>query len=275
MCCFLFGSGDQRSMPAAHRREDAWFVADSIHRPQHLRQVIKGLYLFIEGLYLIQTILRAASTHDNKAVLSAGRCAGDLPHQILGNLGPVAQRGIKQAAILAHAPHASGLDAIDRAGLLGARTALVHGNLASKSERARIAQSGASLVHCPGTHAYFRREPFDARAWLRAGVTLALGTDSLASNTDLDMSRELALFAAAHPHVEPAVAFACATRNGARALGFAGRAGELVPGAWADFVLFETGAARGRGVLDAIVHGRVRLAGTWVGGRRAPPAGPI
>jgi cytosine/adenosine deaminase-related metal-dependent hydrolase len=179
------------------------------------------------------------------------------------------------SAILAHAPRTSGLDAIERAGLLGPRTVLVHGNRATKSERARIAASGASLVHCPGTHAFFRRERFDARAWVSAGVTLALGTDSLASNTDLDMGRELALFARAHPHVEPAVAFACATKNGARALGFAGRAGELAPGAWADFTCFEVGSARGRGVLESIVHGRALLAGTWVGGRRAPQAGLI
>jgi cytosine/adenosine deaminase-related metal-dependent hydrolase len=177
--------------------------------------------------------------------------------------------------ILAHAPHASGLDSIERAGLLGPRTVLVHGNRASKRERARIAESGAALVHCPGTHAFFRRERFDARAWLRDGVTLALGTDSLASNTDLDMRRELASFASAHPHIDPAVAFACATRNGARALGFAGRAGELVPGAWADFVHFEMESVRRAGVLDAIVHGRARLAGTWVGGHRAPGAGRI
>jgi cytosine/adenosine deaminase-related metal-dependent hydrolase len=179
------------------------------------------------------------------------------------------------SAILAHAPRTSGLDAIERAGLLGPRTALVHGNLATKSECARIAVSGAALVHCPGTHAFFRRARFDAHAWLRAGVTLALGTDSLASNTDLDMGRELTLFARAHPHVEPAVAFACATKNGARALGLAGRAGELVPGAWADFTCFEVGSARGRGVLEQIVHGRTRLAGTWVGGRKAPQAGRI
>ncbi len=179
------------------------------------------------------------------------------------------------SAILAHAPHASGLDAIERAGLLGTRTALVHGNRATKTERVRIAESGAALVHCPGTHAFFRRERFDARAWLRAGVTLALGTDSLASNTDLDMGRELALFAAAHPEIAPTDAFACATRNGARALGFAGRAGELCPGAWADFVLYETDHTSKRGVLPSIVHGRARLAGTWVGGRRARAEGPI
>jgi cytosine/adenosine deaminase-related metal-dependent hydrolase len=179
------------------------------------------------------------------------------------------------AAILKHAPRTGGLDAIERAGLLGPRTALVHGNCATARERARIAQSGASLVHCPGTHAFFARERFDAAGWLKRGVTLALGTDSLASNTDLDMGRELALFAAAHPKLDPAVAHACATRYGARALGFAGRAGELVPGAWADFVLFQTGSARGRSVLEAIVHARAPLAGTWSGGSRAPAAGRI
>lgn len=177
------------------------------------------------------------------------------------------------SAILAHAPHTTGLGAIERAGLLGARTLLVHGNCVSADERLRIHASGAALVHCPGTHLFFGRAPFDARAWLDAGVPLALGTDSLASNADLDMGRELALFTAAQPGLSPREAFACATRNGARALGFAGRAGEIAPGALADFALYELGPGSGRDALAALAHGEARFRGLWMDGSAVTPTG--
>jgi aminodeoxyfutalosine deaminase len=172
------------------------------------------------------------------------------------------------SALLKHSPRQSGLASIEAAGLLGPRTALVHGNCLARGERARIAGSGSVLVHCPGTHAFFGRERFDAEGWLAAGVPIALGTDSRASNDDLDMAREMALFRAAHPSISPEVVFAGATRTAARALGFEGRAGELTAGAWADFCLHEDVDGARPNVLEALTRAETRLGGVWVGGRR-------
>jgi cytosine/adenosine deaminase-related metal-dependent hydrolase len=176
------------------------------------------------------------------------------------------------SGFLAHTPRESGLDSIERALGLSPRVALIHGNHATRAERERIARAGAALVHCPGTHAYFAREPFDAGAWLESGAVLALGTDSLASNDDLDMGREMALFSAAHAHLAPRVVFDAATRGGARALGFSGRAGELSPGAWADFALFEMEPASERDALEALTRAPARPRGVWVGGRSSLPS---
>lgn len=177
--------------------------------------------------------------------------------------------------LLAHSPRTSGLDVIERAGLLGARTLLIHANHASRGERERIRASGATVVHCPGTHRYFARERFDAEGWLALGVPLALGTDSLASNEDLDMGRELTLFSTAHPGVAPEVAFETASKHGAAALGFAGTLGVIEPGARADFVTHDVGATRGRDALAAIVHGESRRIATYVAGVPARPAGAV
>jgi cytosine/adenosine deaminase-related metal-dependent hydrolase len=182
------------------------------------------------------------------------------------------------SALLAQSPRTRGLDAIDACGLLGARTALVHGNHPGVDDRRRIAASGAVLVHCPGTHAFFARESFDLRAWFDAGVEVALGTDSLASNADLDMRREMQLLRAAHPWLAPARAWDMATRSAARALGFVGRAGELVPGAWADVCAHETpehgrgsDAARAASLLEALTSGAAKLRAVWIGGVEHDP----
>ncbi len=180
------------------------------------------------------------------------------------------ERGVGPfAGLLARSPHRSGLAAIEAAGLLGPRTALIHGNDATPAERARIARSGAVLVHCPGTHAFFGRAPFDAAAWRAAGVPLALGTDSLASNDDLDMAREMALFRAAEPNFRPAEVLELATSAAARAIGLAGRVGTLAVGAWADLAAHAAPGKDGPARLGAITRGRGRPLAVWVGGRRA------
>ncbi|MBL8862662.1 MAG: amidohydrolase family protein [Planctomycetes bacterium] len=175
------------------------------------------------------------------------------------------------AALLSRSPRGAGLDRIAAAGLLGPRTALIHGNDATPAERARVAQSGATLVHCPGTHAFFGRPDFAARAWRAAGVPLALGTDSLASNLDLDMAREMALFRASHPDFSPAETLDLATCAAARAIGFEGRAGALAVGAWADLAAHEAPGRTGPERLDALTRGLGRVVAVWTAGRRVPP----
>ncbi|MFT4710138.1 MAG: cytosine/adenosine deaminase-related metal-dependent hydrolase [Planctomycetota bacterium] len=157
------------------------------------------------------------------------------------------------AAMLGESPGCSGLDLLLEAGLLGPTTALIHGNLPSRGEPERIARTGATIVHCPGTHRYFDRGDFPLDRYLAAGVPIALGTDSLASNEDLDLLREARLLWARHPGIAPAQLFEMATSAGARVLGYAGRAGCLEVGAMAKWLCVERGPQGGSQVdLGAI-----------------------
>ena len=174
------------------------------------------------------------------------------------------------AALLGESPRRSGLELLADAGALGPRTALVHGNLAREHEIARIAASGATLVHCPGSHAFFERAPFDLRAWHAAGVPVALGTDSLASNGSLDLRRELALLLAAHPWLEPRDAWDCVTVHAARAIGLRGRVGELTPGALADVLAVAVSESDDQRCLRRLAHGDFDVAQVWVGGVAMP-----
>lgn len=171
------------------------------------------------------------------------------------------------ARILPRSPRASGLALLGAAGLLTRRTSLVHGNHPRADEPERLARAGVTLVHCPGTHAYFARAPFPLERYRRAGVALALGTDSRASNAALDLRREMALLRANFPRLAPAEVFAMATVNGARALGLAREVGSLGPGRRADVVAWSLAAARTPDALDELTGAEPPVAHVFVAGR--------
>jgi cytosine/adenosine deaminase-related metal-dependent hydrolase len=183
-------------------------------------------------------------------------------------------RGPLARLLPSRATRSDGLALLDEARLLSPRLALVHGNHPRRGDRERVARAGAVLVHCPGTHAFFRREPFDLAGWLRAGVDVALGTDGLSSNQDLDLRREMALLRRAHPWLEPARVLGMATSSGARAIGFEGAIGRLAPRAFADVCAHAFPGASAaetrdpRRIVDVLTSGRSAVVAAWIGGRR-------
>jgi cytosine/adenosine deaminase-related metal-dependent hydrolase len=169
-----------------------------------------------------------------------------------------------------------GLALLERHGLLGSRTALIHGNHPRPGEPERIARAGATVVHCPRSHAYFQRPPFPASTYRRAQVSLALGTDSLASNSDLDLRAELTHWLQSEPGLDPRSAFDAATRGGARALGLEGQVGVLASEAWADFAVYDCAGTPPRDPWSFLCQPGPAPREVWVGGRlalggKAPP----
>jgi cytosine/adenosine deaminase-related metal-dependent hydrolase len=96
---------------------------------------------------------------------------------------------------------------------------------------------GASIVYCPRTHAAFGHPPHPFRDFLARGVRVALGTDSLASNPDLDLLAEARFLHARYPDVPGATLLRMATLSGAEALGWADETGSLTPGKSAELVV--------------------------------------
>jgi cytosine/adenosine deaminase-related metal-dependent hydrolase len=97
--------------------------------------------------------------------------------------------------------------------------------------------SNGSIVYCPRTHAAFGHPPHLFRDFLRRGIRVALGTDSLASNPDLDLLAEARFLHKHHPDVPGATLLRMATLAGAEALGWAEDTGSLEPGKSADLVV--------------------------------------
>lgn len=84
------------------------------------------------------------------------------------------------------------LQLLQQAGGLTANNILVHGVHLNGDEINQVAAAGCSMVLCPRSNAKLNVGVAPAAHFLQAGVPLALGTDSLASNDSLSLWHEMA-----------------------------------------------------------------------------------
>ncbi|MBB4212136.1 guanine deaminase [Rhodothalassium salexigens DSM 2132] len=161
-------------------------------------------------------------------------------------------------------PAADGyVDVYDRAGLLTRRSVLAHAIHLSSGDRARLAETGASLAHCPSSNLFLGSGLYDLAAADAAGLTTALGTD-VGAGTSLSLLATLGdAYKVARLRgqgLDPLRGLYLATLGGARALGIDHRIGSLQPGKEADFVVLDPAAtpllarrrATCRGVEDVL-----------------------
>jgi cytosine/adenosine deaminase-related metal-dependent hydrolase len=106
----------------------------------------------------------------------------------------------------------------ERAGFLAAGGLVVHGNDLDDDDIDLLARHRACVVYCHGTHRHFDRPQHRWLDLARAGVTLALGTDSGASNDGIDLFTEMVRLAADRPDIPPLEILRAATAGGRRAL---------------------------------------------------------
>lgn len=162
------------------------------------------------------------------------------------------------------APALAPIAYLDRFGLIGPRTTLIHCQHMDAEGAALVARTGAPVVVCPGTIRYFRRSPPPVPQWLQQGIRVALGTDSRASNTRLSLWHEMALARRMWPELTPAQVWTMATRHGGAALQHQGL-GTLRVGAPAHFLSFD-GALDLDAALDEITRGGRPVDQVFVGG---------
>ncbi len=148
--------------------------------------------------------------------------------------------------------------------------ALAHYNYPAPGDAERLAKAGHVVVYCPRAHRFFGHSPHPYRELMRAGVTVAIGTDSAASNEGLAVLDELR-FLRQMPDAPPAATLlAMATVNAARALGLHEQIGTLEPGKQADIAAFPCPPD----VSDpaaALIDCTPAPVGVWVAGRRVLP----
>ena len=171
------------------------------------------------------------------------------------------------------------LTRLEKLGLVSPRLMGVHMTQLNNEEINLLADRGANVIHCPESNLKLASGWCPVPKLLRAGINVALGTDSVASNNDLDMLGEMrtaALLAKGYSKdacsVPAATALSMATLNGAKALGIDHLTGSLTQGKSADIVAIDMIDIETQPIynpLSQLVYavGRDKVTDVWVAGK--------
>jgi 5-methylthioadenosine/S-adenosylhomocysteine deaminase len=168
---------------------------------------------------------------------------------------------------------------LERLGLVNERLIAVHATQLLDAEIDLLARRGVAIAHCPSSNLKLASGIAPVARLLRAGVTVAIGTDGAASNNRLDVLREAnlaALLAKASAGDAAALpswqALECATLAGARALGLEDLIGTIEPGKQGDLTAMDLGDIENQpchDVISQIIYcaGREHVTHVWVAGK--------
>ncbi len=164
-------------------------------------------------------------------------------------------------------PGLSPLRYLESLNVLEQSPVLIHCNYLDADSITRILACHSSVVYCPRSHAFFDHRQHPVRDLLDAGVNVALGTDSLASNESLSMLDEIRFLHRTRCDLRSDEILRMATVNGAAALGFGGVLGRLRRGCWADMAVLELPEeASAKHLLADLLEGAGECVATIVGG---------
>jgi len=167
-------------------------------------------------------------------------------------------------------------------GVLGPESLLIHCTHIDDVEIDILSKTNTPVAHCPNANAWGGNPVVTpVPSMLEKGVTVGLGTDSVATNDSLDLFQTMKFCALIHKvkHGSSAAMTAekvleMSTIDAARALGLDSQVGSLEPGKKADIILLDTftpglvpsfkpvknivyGLACGRAVDTVIVDGKI------------------
>jgi len=143
-------------------------------------------------------------------------------------------------------PFSTSIEYLDRLGVLATKPLLAHCVTVSENDIEMIVRSDSAIAHCPRSNAKFGHGSAPLSQFLHAGISVGLGSDSVASNNSCDLLAEAsfaALAARNRPGDEKFISareiLAVSTMGGARALGLDGQIGSLEPGKQADIAVID------------------------------------
>ncbi|MFO7558520.1 MAG: amidohydrolase [Desulfobacterales bacterium] len=169
---------------------------------------------------------------------------------------------------------------LDKVGVLGPGTLLVHAVWVDAEDIRIISDSGAGIAHNPESNMKLASGIAPVPEFIKEGLTVGLGTDGCASNNNLDLFAEMDSAAKLHKvnTFDPTVMSAetvlnMATKGGARAIGLESRIGSLEVGKQADLIVVDMRkphlvpmynpishlvyTVKGSDVRDVVIDGRV------------------
>ena len=148
------------------------------------------------------------------------------------------------------------------------RLLVIHGNYLNERELDLLAehQDTAAIVYCPRTHAYFQHASYPWESVLARHIPIALGTDSRASNPNLNLFEEMRSLLGQTPGPTPQQVLQIGTLNGARALGRLHEMGALLPGKLANLVVVRLPDRPTRDPYELLFDPQSKIIRTYVRG---------
>jgi aminodeoxyfutalosine deaminase len=146
---------------------------------------------------------------------------------------------------------------LDGLGILGNRTLAAHCVHVTPADAEILKRRNTAVVICPRSNEKLDVGKVPVHLLKKAGIVLALGTDSLASNDSLSLFDEARFLLDTFPgEFVPAEVLRMITLSGAEAIGVDARVGSLEQGKRADFLLMELPLGHaGSDIYESIIRG--------------------
>lgn len=172
------------------------------------------------------------------------------------------------------------LERLDKLGLVNPNLLAVHMTQLNQQEIQQVSEAGVTIIHCPESNMKLASGFCPTHELLKSNARVIIGTDSSASNDDLDMFSEIRSAALIAKGVSgEATAFPsqqairAATIDAAKALGLDDEIGSLEQGKSADIIAISCDNVEGRPLYD--IHGHLvystnqsRVSDVFVSGRQ-------
>ncbi len=206
--------------------------------PQNLHSGFSPHSPYTIAVEHLATIRETAVAHSQPLAihLSESRSEVDFVFDGSGDLASTFFPFVGWGQFLGNPHRCSSTELMQRHGLLTPTTVAVHCVHVSKSDVDIIKKSGAHIALCPRSNDLLDVGRAPVALFKKAGIPLALGTDSLASNNSLSMWDELRSALEIFPDdLTELDLFRMVTTGGAAALGITAVCGSLDAGKRADF----------------------------------------
>lgn len=181
----------------------------------------------------------------------------------------------------------SPIQSLHEIGLLNPSLIAVHMTQLTDDEITLLAQAGVNIVHCPESNMKLASGGCPVHELHKRGINVALGTDSTASNNDLDMLGEMKSAALLGKYISGDAAavnasqtLRMATINGAIALNLQDTTGSLEVGKAADIIAVNTAKVNMAPVYEPVSHlvysaSRDCVDHVWVAGKQLVKNGSL
>jgi len=156
-------------------------------------------------------------------------------------------------------PQQSPVKHLDRIGVLDSKTLLVHLLHFDDEDLTIIKERQCPVCLCPRSNYNLHRRLPDIDQMIHSGLTVCLGTDSLASVDSLSIWDEMKYIGKHFPGISPKNILEMATISGASALGHGNQLGRIANGYKGIFLYVPIYGDRPENIANQLVHGEFSM----------------